>query len=504
MKQCNIQGSLSSTIIDLSSNFLNQKSSKFLFRFRKFFRVYDDEYEIVAMLRNDARHFVQGELIQKIDGAISELSKLKLSRLANRLLENLCELSENEKEQIKERCRKIEMAEQLLDYYAILGVSRNATYQEIKTAYRAAARQHHPDKNRPICAEETEKVNDLMSRINEAHKILLNSEEKKRYDQKLKSAGWNCFDIAVGINRNDLIEYALYNNTDEFRELLAPEIRHAAALTAVYMNGYEGANEERAYRLAKLFNLMEILKGNDKEGDVTKQLSREANEILDEDKLAELEQNILPKSMRKEQLQQLINAYLEDTNNDTHEQNLQMYCMAPRTYKQYIRNYYGKRGWVAFQRSFLGETNTSMIDIAARMLNKVIIIYQENQEIYRTQNRGTTGEIEINYNGTNHFERRGTETNTQHAELDISHSTFFRSGNHEESTNCVLSQQPDLTLEEIQTNYASELGKADVSLQQMSRENLLDEHDLHESDRETVECGNDNKDGEEKNCELSL
>ena len=201
--------------------------------------------------------------------------------------------------------------------------------------------------------------------------------------------------------------------------------------------------------------------------------------------------------MRIEQLQQLVNAYLKDTNDNVHEQNLQTYCTSLQTYEQYIRDYYGAHGWIVFQQNFSGETSTSMIDIAARMLNKVIIIYQENQEIYRTQNKDTTGEIKIDYNGINHFEKRGTETKAQRAELNISYSTFFRSGNHKESTNCELPQQPDLTQEEIQTNYALELSKADEPAQQISRENLLDEHDLHESDQGATESENDD-DGDDE------
>jgi curved DNA-binding protein len=49
------------------------------------------------------------------------------------------------------------------DYYAILGVPRNATPEEIKEVYRRLAKEYHPDKNPSPEAEEMFKL------INEAY-----------------------------------------------------------------------------------------------------------------------------------------------------------------------------------------------------------------------------------------------------------------------------------------------------------------------------------------------
>ncbi len=76
------------------------------------------------------------------------------------------------------------MAVQFRDYYETLGVSKTATDEEIRTAFRKLARKYHPD-----VAKDKKAAEEKFKQINEAYEVLSDPEKRTKYDQL--GANWN-------------------------------------------------------------------------------------------------------------------------------------------------------------------------------------------------------------------------------------------------------------------------------------------------------------------------
>ena len=71
------------------------------------------------------------------------------------------------------------LSDDIMNYYAILGVSQYAKYREIKAAYRRLALKYHPDRNNSPVSENSIKI------INAAFEALSDKDKRRQYDEKL-------------------------------------------------------------------------------------------------------------------------------------------------------------------------------------------------------------------------------------------------------------------------------------------------------------------------------
>jgi molecular chaperone DnaJ len=90
------------------------------------------------------------------------------------------------------------------DYYAALGVSKDASQAEIKKAYRKLARQHHPDANKGDSASE-----EKFKEISEAYDVLSDETKRKEYDEARTLFGAGGFRVPRGAGNGQGVPFDL-------------------------------------------------------------------------------------------------------------------------------------------------------------------------------------------------------------------------------------------------------------------------------------------------------
>lgn len=268
---------------------------------------------------------------------------------------------------------------------------------------------------------------------------------------------WNCGDVALEIEREWLLqELAKKENiqNDELRQLLAPEIMTAAAISVVL----ETEEVEQQKKLMKCFSLYQVL---EKDPEEQYQLEMEINKILSDENITALTQHALPKEMYNDEVKKWVLCYQQADNdqgvkrlvNDCNtllgyeegnrlsfqqlceffkdeknagknskaylifenelkparksfEQSLIEYVLKQETFTQYIKKYYEQQGWMIYIPQSSGKNNTSIFDVVAYLKKYTVYIFQEKNGAltldHKTENYGPK-KIFILYNGIDHF-----------------------------------------------------------------------------------------------------
>lgn len=136
------------------------------------------------------------------------------------------------------------------DYYKIMGLSRDASEQDIKTAYRKLARKYHPDISQESDAEEQFKA------LGEAYEVLKDPKKRKAYDQYVedldvkrhadynaKSADWETGD------------QSFHMGPDFFESIFGTRFRQEPVAGADYQSAIEISLEEAYQGTVKTITL---------------------------------------------------------------------------------------------------------------------------------------------------------------------------------------------------------------------------------------------------------
>lgn len=162
------------------------------------------------------------------------------------------------------------------DYYAILGINKSASADEIKKNFRRLARKYHPDMNPGDKQAEAR-----FKEINEAYEVLSDPEKRKKYDQfgrywKQAGQGWSPNGSASGFDVGSF-DFGAYGSFDEFiNELLgrfSTGTSRTASQTYTYSPGTNSSSKftdfSSSYSNSSGFNNAATATSADQEANIT-------------------------------------------------------------------------------------------------------------------------------------------------------------------------------------------------------------------------------------------
>lgn len=137
------------------------------------------------------------------------------------------------------------------NYYEIMGLSENATPEEIKSTFRKLAMQYHPDRNGG-----SEEAASRFKEVNEAHSILSDPQKRAQYDQQRQFG-----QARQNFHQN---QYSHRGFNQESMEDILRDIARARAGQRAYSQAYEDARN-RDIVLTYMITLEEAFAGKDTE-----------------------------------------------------------------------------------------------------------------------------------------------------------------------------------------------------------------------------------------------
>tara|TARA_Y100000741_G_scaffold314750_1_gene260306 strand:+ start:299 stop:739 length:441 start_codon:yes stop_codon:yes gene_type:complete len=139
------------------------------------------------------------------------------------------------------------------NYYNILEINKNATKEEIKSAYKKLALKYHPDKNQ----KNKEAAEDKFKEISEAYEVLSDESKKRNYDlgNNISVSNQNPFDIynniftnhnnIFDININNMNNFSSFNSTNTTTQIIGNKKIIRIEKTMNTPNGVHRTVEER-------------------------------------------------------------------------------------------------------------------------------------------------------------------------------------------------------------------------------------------------------------------
>lgn len=201
------------------------------------------------------------------------------------------------------------------DYYKILGISKTASQDEIKKAFRKLAKQYHPDVNKTDKNAEAK-----FKEINEAYDVLGNAEKKAEYDNGGSSAfsGFNDSNTSSGFSFNDI-------DLEQLKDLFGNAGFGNRTNSTFDFNSFknEKANRNSFFDASSSSNAFNNFQN------ASKQSSSNANKII-----ADLQQQLEIANNEKNQLKAELNNLKSNLKNAFKDISLDTEIVIPLSYKQ--------------------------------------------------------------------------------------------------------------------------------------------------------------------------